>query len=449
MSRTSTLRALRSAAASASASGPSSSRAAAARAFSTSRVARIEGIEVMDMNLLTESQKEVRDGVSGVVANFPNKYWREHDLSKEFPFEFHKAIADGGWIGIAMPEKFGGSGLGISEASIMMQTITESGAGFPGAQATHGNIYATQPLAIFGTDEQRADLIPKIIAGEYRVCFGVTEPNTGLNTLDLKTTATRNKDGDWVIKGQKTWITSAQHAKVMILLARTTPVDEVKTKAEGLTLFAIPLDKTQPGLDIKPIHKMGGNAVDSNEIWFDDYVVPGNTVIGGDANIGKGFRMILHGMNAERCLIAAEALGIGFAAIRRAAEYANEREVFGRKIGMNQGIAHPLAECQMHLAAAAAQTYHAARTYDLAQKDKTISPIQVGIAANSAKFLAADAAFNAATRAILTHGGMGFAHEYDVERWLRESFVPRIAPVSREMIMNMIAERVLHLPKSY
>ncbi|EJT49235.1 hypothetical protein A1Q2_07791 [Trichosporon asahii var. asahii CBS 8904] len=436
--RTSALRALRSA-----------RTAAPTRAFSTSRVARIEGIEVMDMNLLTDSQKDVREGVSGVVSQFDNKYWREHDLSKEFPFEFHQAIADGGWIGIAQPEKFGGSGLGISEASIMMQTITESGAGFPGAQATHGNIYATQPLAIFGTDAQRADLIPKIISGEYRVCFGVTEPNTGLNTLDLKTTATRNDDGTWNIKGQKTWITAAQHAKVMILLARTTPVDEVKTKAEGLTLFAIPLDKSAPGLDMNPIHKMGGNAVDSNEIWFDNYTVPADCVIGGDENIGKGFRMILHGMNAERCLIAAEALGIGFAALRRAAEYASEREVFGRKIGMNQGIAHPLAECQMHLAAAAAQTYHAARMYDRSQKDKSITPIQVGIAANSAKFLAADAAFNAATRAILTHGGMGFAHEYDVERWLRESFVPRIAPISREMIMNMVAERVLHLPKSY
>lgn len=315
---------------------------------------------------------------------------------------------------------------------------------------------------MFGSAEQRAQLIPKIISGEYRSCFGVTEPNAGLNTLELTTTATRLENGDWVsgastclqltfqsIKGQKIWITNAQNAHIMFLLARTTPVDQVKKKSEGLTMFAIPVDKSKNGIAIKAIKKMGGGCVDSNEVWFDDYVVPGDCVIGGEEGIGKGFRIILHGMNSERCLVAAEALGIGYAALQKAADYAGDREVFGRKIGQNQGIAHPLADAWAQLHAASLATYHAARLYDNALVDKTISPITVGTAANTAKMLAAEAGFNAAQRAILTHGGMGFAAEFDVERMLRESFVPRIAPISGEMIRNYISERVLNLPKSY
>jgi acyl-CoA dehydrogenase len=282
------------------------------RAFSASSIRREE---LMDMTILSESQREVREGVKAVCANFPDAYWRERDVSHEFPFEFHKAIADGGWLGVALPERFGGSGLGLAEAAVMMQTITESGAGFPGAQSTHGNVYATQPLGIFGTDEQRSELIPKIVGGEYRTCFGVTEPNVGLNTLELKTTATRREDGSWAINGQKTWITCAQNAQVMMLLARTKPLEECVKKSEGLTLFAIPVDKNQKGIEMRAIKKMGGNAVDSNEIWFDNYIVPSGSVIGGDANIGKGFKIVLHGMNSERVLIGAEALGLGYAAV--------------------------------------------------------------------------------------------------------------------------------------
>lgn len=282
------------------------------RAFSASASRRDE---LMDMTILSESQREVREEVNKVCANFPDAYWRERDVSHKFPFEFHKAMADGGWLGIALPERFGGSGLGLAEAAVMMQTITESGAGFPGAQSTHGNVYATQPLGIFGTDEQRADLIPKIVQGEYRTCFGVTEPNVGLNTLELKTTATRREDGSWAINGQKTWITCAQEASVMILLARTKALEDCVKKSEGLSLFAIPVDKSAPGLEMRRIKKMGGNAVDSNEVWFDNYIVPAGSVIGGDANIGKGFKIVLHGMNSERVLIGAEAIGIGYAAV--------------------------------------------------------------------------------------------------------------------------------------
>jgi acyl-CoA dehydrogenase len=239
------------------------------------------------------------------------------------------------------------------------------------------------------------------------------------------------------------------NAHVMMLLARTTPEDQVKTKAEGLTLFAIPMDRTAKGLEVRKIDKMGGNSVDSNEVWFDDYIVPGDTVIGDEAGLGKGFRMILHGMNAERCLVAAEALGIGYAALAKAAEYAGSRVVFGRPIGQNQGIAHPLADAWAQLHGAACAVYHATRLYDAGLKDKTITPIMVGTAANTAKMLAAEASFNACQRAILAHGGMGYAKEFDVERMLRESFIPRIAPISREMVLNYIAERVLSLPKSY
>lgn len=417
---------------------------AGARSFSSSPARRM-----MDQTMLTESQKDVREAVGAVVANFPDAYWREREKTMTYPFEFQKALADGGWFGIALPEKFGGSGLGVSEGAIMMQTITESGAGFPGAQCSHANVYATQPLSIFGTDAQRAKFIPKIVSGDWRTCFAVTEPNVGLNTLELKTTATRLEDGSWSISGQKTWITNAQNASVMILLARTKALEDCVKKSEGLSLFVVPLEKDAPGITIRPIAKMGGGCVDSNEIWFDNFIIPGDSVVGGDASIGKGFKMILHGMNTERILIGAEALGLGYAALKKAATYAADRKVFNRPIGANQGVAHPLADAYMQLHAASLSVYHAAKIYDQSQTDKSIPFEAVGAAANSAKYLGAEAGFNATTRAIMAHGGMGFAKEFDVERYHRESFVPRLAPISREMIMNYISERVLGLPKSY
>ena len=410
------------------------------RQFSASRHQNL-----MDVSGFTEEQLTVRDAIQKICAQFPNEYWQQHDQSETDPKELHAALAADGWLGIALPEEFGGAGLGISEATMMLQTISQSGAGMAGAQSIHANVYATQPLAKFGNKEQLESTIPSIISGKTRVCFGVTEPNTGLDTLRLKTTATRKGD-KYVITGQKIWITCAQVASKMILLARTTPLEEVKKPSEGLSMFCIDIDKSNPALELKKIKKMGGRAVDANEVFFDHYEIPANTLIGTE---GQGFKIILHGMNAERCLLAGEALGLGYAAIEKAAKYAKERVVFGRPIGKNQAIAHPLADAYMNLEAAKLAAYNAARLYDKSRQDKSISQHAVGVACNSAKYLAAEAAFRACERAVMTHGGMGYAAEYDVERYLRECLVPRIAPVSREMILNFVSEKVLDLPRSY
>ncbi|KAI0863776.1 hypothetical protein F4860DRAFT_501743 [Xylaria cubensis] len=367
----------------------------------------------METTGFSETQLTVREAINQVCSGFPNTYWQERDQTEQDPEDFHAALARDGWLGIALPEALGGSGLGISEATIMMQTITESGAGMAGAQAIHANVYATQPLAKFGTKEQLESTIPNIISGKWRVCFGVTEPNAGLNTLGLSTTASKQPDGSYRISGQKIWITCAQVASKMILLARTTPLDEVKKPSEGLSLFCIDLDRNQPGLDMRKIRKLGGRAVDANEVFFDNYTVPGDSLIGQE---GQGFKIILHGMNAERCLLAGEALGLGYAALSRAAQYARDRVVFGRPIGQNQAIAHPLADAYMKLESAKLATYHAARLYDeSSRKDEgsraDITPASVGVACNSAKYMAAEAAFTACERAVLTHGGMGYAAE--------------------------------------
>ncbi|KAI1740067.1 hypothetical protein F4680DRAFT_448262 [Xylaria scruposa] len=368
----------------------------------------------METTGFSETQLTVREAINQVCSGFPNTYWQERDQTEQDPKDFHAALARDGWLGIALPEALGGSGLGISEATIMMQTITESGAGMAGAQAIHANVYATQPLAKFGTKEQLESTIPNIISGKWRVCFGVTEPNAGLNTLGLSTTASKQPDGSYRISGQKIWITCAQVASKMILLARTTPLEEVKRPSEGLSLFCIDLNRDQPGLDMRKIRKLGGRAVDANEVFFDNYTVPGDSLIGQE---GQGFKIILHGMNAERCLLAGEALGLGYAALNRAAQYARDRVVFGRPIGQNQAIAHPLADAYMKLESAKLATYHAARLYDESSRKGEssrgdITPASVGVACNSAKYMAAEAAFTACERAVLTHGGMGYAAEY-------------------------------------
>lgn len=323
----------------------------------------------------------------------------------------------------------------------MLQTIAESGAGLAGAQSIHANVYATQPVAKFSTDDQRDRFLRKIVSGEWRTCFGVTEPNTGLETLKLRTTATPDSDGGgYRVTGQKIWISSAQVAQKMVLLARTTPLEDVKKPSEGLSMFYIDMDKSDPGLEVKRIKKMGGRAVDANQVFFDNYHIPKDSLIGEE---GKGFKIILHGMNAERCLLAGEALGLGYAALRKATDYARERIVFGRPIGQNQGIQHPLASAYMQLEAAKLATYHAARLYDkssagLPGYDESITQHQVGVAANSAKYVAAEAAFTACERSVMSMGGMGYAAEYHVERYLRECFVPRIAPVSRVSSLELV-----------
>ncbi|KAL1873338.1 hypothetical protein Plec18167_006387 [Paecilomyces lecythidis] len=399
----------------------------------------------METSCFTPEQLMVRDAISKICSNFPDEYWAERDESEQYPHELHAALAKDGWIGIALPEELGGAGLGISEATMMLQTIAQTGAGLAGAQSIHANVYATQPVAKFATPEQREKMLVPLIAGDVRTCFGVTEPNTGLETLKLRTRAVR--DGDYYkISGQKIWISSAQVASRMVLLARTTPLEEVKKPSEGLSLFFIDFDKSAPGLELKKIKKMGGRAVDANEVFFENYKVPADTLIGEE---GQGFKIVLYGMNAERCLLAGEALGLGYAALEKAANYARDRVVFGRPIGQNQGIQHPLAAAYMNLEAAKLATYHAARLYDSSKTDKMITSQAVGVACNTAKYLAAEAAFTACERAVLSHGGMGYAQEYHVERYLRECFVPRIAPVSREMILNFIGEKALNLPRSY
>ncbi|KAF5020862.1 hypothetical protein F66182_7117 [Fusarium sp. NRRL 66182] len=403
-------------------------------------------IHLMSTTGFTDNQLTVREAITQICSNFPSTYWQTHDQDETDPVEFHSALAKAGWLGISLPESLGGSALGISEATMMMQAITESGAGMAGAQSIHANVYATQPLAKFGSREQLETVIPKIVSGEWRVCFGVTEPNAGLDTLRLETAATQHPDGSYSVTGQKIWITCAQVATKMMLLARTTPLDKVTTPSEGLSLFCIDLNRNHPGLTMRRIKKMGSRAVDANEVFFDDYPIPSSSLVGKQ---DRGFKMILHGMNAERCLLAGEALGLGYAALARASSYARSRTVFKRPIGMNQAIAHPLADAYMRLEAAKLATYHAARLYDQSKTDSTVRQDEIGVAANSAKYLAAEAAFAACERAVLTHGGMGYAVEYDVERWFRECLVPRIAPISREMILNYISEKVLELPRSY
>ena len=349
----------------------------------------------MDTSCFTPTQLDIHNSINKICAQFTDQYWAEHDESGEYPHELHSALAKDGWIGIALPEALGGAGLGISEATVMLQTISQSGAGMAGAQSIHANVYATQPIAKFATEAQRQEMLAELIKGDCRVCFGVTEPNTGLETLKLKTQAIKEGD-NYLISGQKIWISSAQVATKMVLLARTTPIEEVKKPSEGLSLFFVDLDKNAPGLELKRIKKMGARAVDANEVFFDNFRVPIETRIGEE---GKGFNIVLHGMNAERCLLAGEALGLGYAALGKASKYARERVVFSRPIGQNQGIQHPLASAYMHLEAAKLATYHAAQLYDKLGHDESVTTHAVGLACNSAKYLAAEAAFTACERA--------------------------------------------------
>jgi acyl-CoA dehydrogenase len=389
-----------------------------------------------DMDLaLTEAQQEIREAIFKVCAGFGDDYWLERDSDGEFPHAFHRAIADGGWLGIAMPEAYGGSGLGIAEAAVMMQAVAESGAAFSGASALHMNIFGLNPVVVFGTEEQKARFLPPLIEGSEKACFAVTEPDAGLDTTRLKTRAVRSGNG-YAVHGQKIWISTAQVADRVLLLARTTPLEEVKAPAEGLSLFYTALDRKY--VEARVIDKMGRKAVDSNQLFFDGLPVPVEDRIGEE---GKGFRYILHGLNPERILIAAEAVGTGRAALARAARYAKDRIVFGRPIGQNQAIQHPLARCWAELEAANLMMLKAAALYDTGKP--------CGVEANTAKYLAAEAGFTACETAVMTHGGMGYAKEFHVERYLREVLIARIAPVSRELILSHIAEKALGLPKSY
>ena len=384
---------------------------------------------------LNEDQQTIRDAILRMAAKFGDDYWLEKDKVGGFPEEFYRTFADDGWLGIAMPEKYGGAGLGITEAALMMQAVAESGAAMSGASALHMNIFGLKPVEIFGNEEQRERFLPPLIEGKEKACFAVTEPNVGLDTTKLKTKATPDGNG-YVVNGSKVWISTAQVADKVLLLTRTTDIEDCKKPTEGLTLFYTDLDRDR--IEVKEIDKMGRKAIDSNMLFIDGLKVPIEDRIGEE---GMGFRYILEGMNPERVLVAAEAVGIGRVALARASQYAKERVVFGRPIGQNQAIQHPLAKCWAELEAANLMVMKAATLFDAGQP--------CGAEANAAKYLAAEAGFEACQTAVMTHGGFGYAKEYQVERYLREVIITRIAPISPQLVLNFLAERVLGLPRSY
>lgn len=383
----------------------------------------------------TQDQTAIRAAVQDICQSFDDEYWLNKDREGGFPMDFYRAMASAGWLGIAMPQEYGGAGLGILEACIMMEAVSASGAGMSGASAIHMNVFGLHPVVVYGTPEQKRRWLPPIIKGEIQACFGVTEPNTGLNTLKLKTFASRQSD-HYVVKGQKIWISTAQIAHKILLLVRTTKIEDVKNPKHGLSLFYTDLNRDK--VQVREIEKMGRKAVDSNELFIDGLEIPKEDLIGEE---GRGFEYILHGLNPERVLLAAEAVGLGTVALQRATRYANERVVFDRLIGMNQGVQHPLAQRWVELQAARLMYQRAAWLYD--------QGLPCGPESNAAKYLCAEAGFSACETAVLTHGGFGYAKEYHVERYLREAMLPRIAPISPQLILCNIAEKALGLPKSY
>ena len=383
----------------------------------------------------TEEQIAIREGVRAVASQFDDRYWLTLDDEARFPFEFHRAMAEGGWLGITMPTEYGGSGLGVSEAAVMMNEVAQHGGGMAAVSTLHINLFGPHPIVVFGTPEQKARWIPRLVKGEDQVCFGVTEPDAGLDTTKIRTFA-RKVDGGYLVRGQKIWTSTAQVASKIMLLTRTTPLEDCKKPTDGMTIFYTDLDRSKVGVTL--IHKMGRAAVDSNSTFYDDLFVPDEDRIGEE---GKGFTYLLHSLNPERILVASETIGIGMDALKRAANYARERVVFNRPIGKNQAIQHPLAMDWVELQSAYTMVRKAAWLYD---NGRPCAP-----EANAAKLLAGRAAHKACENAVFTHGGLGYAKEYHVERFYRETILNRIAPVSEHMILNFIGERVLGLPKSY
>ena len=383
----------------------------------------------------SEDQTLIRESVRKLCADFPDEYWAQHDEQEEFPWEFYNAMAEAGWIGIAIPEAYGGSGMGITEASIVLEEVAASGAAMNGATALHLSIFGMHPVVAHGSEEMKQKYLPPVAQGDLHVAFGVTEPDAGTDTSSITTRARREGD-QYLVKGRKVWTTKALIAERVLLLVRTTDASKVDRRTDGMTLLLAPLKK--PQVDISAIPKVGRNAVATCEVVYDELPVDVTDRVGEE---GKGFRYLLDGLNAERILIASEALGIGRAALRRAVNYANERVVFGRPIGKNQGVSFPLGEARMRLDAAELMIRKAAWKIDNGEP--------CGAEANMAKWLAADAAFQAADQAMQTHGGFGYAREYHVERYWREARLMRIAPISQEMILNFVTEHVLDLPRSY
>ena len=385
----------------------------------------------------TPEQNAIVDAVTQLCADFGPEYWSELDGAHRFPEAFHQAMAGAGWLGIAMPERFGGAGLGITEAALIMQTVSASGAGFSGASAIHMNVFGLNPVVVFGTEAQQQAALPPLIEGRDKACFAVTEPDAGLDTTHLKTQAVRTADGSaYRVDGRKIWISTAQVATRMLLLARTTPLDAVAKPTQGLSLFYTALDRNH--IEVREIDKMGRGAVDSNMLFIDGLMVPAADRIGEE---GRGFEYILHGLNPERILIAAEAVGLGRAALNAATRYARERTVFGRPIGQNQGVQFPIARAYAQTHAARLTIVDAAARYDAGQA--------CGEQANIGKMLASEASWAAADMCLQTHGGFGFAEEYDIERKFRETRLYQVAPISTNLILAYVAEHVLGLPRSY
>lgn len=388
----------------------------------------------MDFDL-TDEHKAIAEAVKRICARFPDEYWSHKDTNAEFPHEFHAAMAEDGWLGITMPEDLGGSNLGVTEAAVMMNTVAAAGGGAAAMSTLQINLFAPHPIVVLGTPEQKERMLRPLIDGSEKTCFGVTEPNAGLNTTQI-TTFARRVDGGYVVNGSKIWTSTAQVAHNILLLTRTTPLEECRKPTDGMTIFFTKLDREK--IEVRRIPKMGRAAVDSNAIFIEDFFIPEADRIGEE---GKGFHYLLHSLNPERIIVAAGAIGIAQDSLRRAAAYAKERVVFGRPIGQNQSIQHPLAETWCQIEAAWLVTMKAATLYD--------RDLPCGSYANAAKLLGGRAAFDAATRAVLTHGGMGYAKEYQVERLFRESILQRIAPITEQLILSFIAEKELGLPKSY
>ena len=387
------------------------------------------------MSSTPEDRQAIRDGVAAVCKRFDDDYWSNCEHEARFPFDFHRAMAEEGWLGVTMPAEYGGSGLGVTEAATVMHEVARSGGGMAAASSIHINMFGPHAIVVHGSPEQKARWIPRLIKGEDQACFGVTEPDAGLDTTSIKTFAAK-VDGGYRVSGHKIWTSTAQVANKVLLLTRTTPKDEVRKPTHGMTIFYTDFDRTR--LEVRRIPKHGRAAVDSNMVFIDGYFIPEEDRVGEE---GKGFEYLLDSLNPERILVAVEAIGIGQDALARAARYARERRVFGRPIGQNQSIQHPLAECWMNLEAAMLMAMRAAELYDTGQP--------CGAEANSAKLLGGRAGYQACLQAVLTHGGMGYAKEYQVERLLREVLVTRLAPISEQMILSYIAERVLEQPKSY
>ena len=384
---------------------------------------------------LSDDQRAIHDSVTQICAEFGDDYWTKCEEESRFPEEYYRLMANQGWLGITMPEDVGGANLGVTEAAIMMHACTMSGGGYSAASAIHINLFGPHAIVVHGTPAQKQRFLTPLVKGEQKACFGVTEPDAGLDTTSIKTFA-RKVDGGYIVNGRKMWTSTGQEADKIMLLTRTTRKEDNKRPTEGMTLFYTDLDRSK--VEVRRIRKMGRNAVDSNAVFIENLFIPDEDRIGEE---GKGFSYILDSLNPERILVGIEAIGLGRDALNRAAKYARERTVFGRPIGQNQGIQHPLAESWTLLESAYWMCMRAAWLYDAGKP--------CGTEANAAKFLAARAGFDAAKKAVMTHGGMGYAREYQVERLFRESVLPLIAPVTEQLILSFIAEKVLGQPKSY